>query len=513
MPHPFHAAEERRRAGRGDDWQRTVRDPPGDMAEPPESLRGRVLTAEQEFVLSQFRPYRPGSPGDVALSEGEPANDSLAQATSISHAQAMDIPLSLLARPGFPLSYFAGRGEAAVRRNMTQLSAKMRLINDSVRGLLADARSHAATMSRADYAAVDAISAILDRTQGVFPRPKELREGSEAPPAQEPYFEFQATVPADPREAAVDVELGAGHGGPAEGYDDLRRSLHRGLRAALQPPSAHAPPAFPAALRAADEAGPGPASTHAPPGRPRRLEPLPGAPGRGGGRRRPRSAPRGGPELSHVDDLYWVKRLVSVADGSSSLTVPALAPGMGTKGPAPAGTLAAHEGVVGLDGERATVGLTGTRVARREDVESLQGWLYSMVDKMAVHVRRRVLGEGAAGAAGPERAHVVEGGKGSPAPQDPGSAEGAAAPADKAAAAEDVADSILFVYSVAAEELQRQVGTECRERGDLLGVLWGQFFSLVELRSALKHRRDIAAAHRELQEERARRVEAEEAIK
>ena len=48
--------------------------------------------------------------------------------------------------------------------------------------------------------------------------------------------------------------------------------------------------------------------------------------------------------------------------------------------------------------------------------------------------------------------------------------------------AADLADAALWVYGLAFEELQRQVGTECGDRGTLLGGMWQHTFSLVELR-------------------------------
>lgn len=46
----------------------------------------------------------------------------------------------------------------------------------------------------------------------------------------------------------------------------------------------------------------------------------------------------------------------------------------------------------------------------------------------------------------------------------------------------ELADAALWVYGVAFEELQRQVATESKDRGDLLSAMWEHCFNLVELR-------------------------------
>lgn len=479
-----------------------------------------MLTAEEEFVLSGLKSYKavksgdagatvdhfpPGRPGDIDDDSSE-AEHLLA----VQRAQAMDIPLALLGRAKFPLSYFSGRGETAIRRNMVQLSSKMRSINDSMRGMLDTARVQAAAASRADYAAVEAISTIIDQTQGVY-----------APAGAPGYRDFRTET----SQHMIEVDIPRG---PAQGpYADFRRSLHRGIRDAVRSgDSTPEVPPFPDTLRPD-----APRQSTPPARRPRRLEPLTRGkegeehPTQGGRKRRgrPQSAPRDrAPEMSHVDQLYWVKKLVTAADNSGHSLPPVLVPrppGLGPK---------AHGGPTGvpapgIDGERVIVGLTHGRGTRREDVEALQGWLYEMLDRMALNVRKRIL-HGDKGAAPQSVAEVLSRGgqsrhhgkagttgetaKGGSFPESAGAED---APED--VSMEHVADSVLFVYSVAAEELQRQIGTECRERGELLGLLWAQFFTLVELRSGLKHQKDISHAFERLLEEQKARKHAEDLLK
>ena len=455
-------------------------------------MAGRVPTAEEEFVLSGLKPYEASPLNTQELPPESQDPRALERELAIQRAQAMDIPLALLGRPGFPLSYFGGRGEAAVRRNMAQLSSKMRSINNSMRGALDEARARAVTAGRADYAAVEAISTLMDQTQGVFAPGTAYREALVGASGG-------AKAPAEARQ---------------DEYAGLARSLGQGLRETLGGGRGESP-------RRPEQPPRESARTPAPrdsPGRRRRLDPIPGreAAAEGPGSR-PGSAPRErragatrgaaplkarpAPDMSHVDDLYWVKKLVSTAEGS--LTIPdeirAGAPGLGKKGTLPpVGSLgplgtalgAAHgQPGPGLDGERATMGLSAARGTRREDVELLQGWVWGMIDKMALRIRRKVF-EHEGGAQSAEK--LLDG--------------------DGELSVEGVSDAVLFVYSVAAEELQRQVGIECRERGELFGLLWGQFFTLVELRAALKYQRDVAAANEALVSEQRRTAEAEALI-
>ncbi|GAX78644.1 hypothetical protein CEUSTIGMA_g6082.t1 [Chlamydomonas eustigma] len=49
----------------------------------------------------------------------------------------------------------------------------------------------------------------------------------------------------------------------------------------------------------------------------------------------------------------------------------------------------------------------------------------------------------------------------------------------------DLADGMLHVYKVAFQEIQKQVMTECRERGELLGLIWDHVWIVCELRGGL----------------------------
>ena len=99
----------------------------------------------------------------------------------------------------------------------------------------------------------------------------------------------------------------------------------------------------------------------------------------------------------------------------------------------------------------------------REEVVLLQAWLQDMMGQVVA----QACGQGAADAAADAATAAVQHG-----PLQQQGQQGAA----------DLADAALWCYGMAFEELQRQVGTECGDRGALLGGMWQHVFSLVELR-------------------------------
>lgn len=106
---------------------------------------------------------------------------------------------------------------------------------------------------------------------------------------------------------------------------------------------------------------------------------------------------------------------------------------------------------------------SGSPPRSREEVALLQAWLQDMMAQVAAHAA------------------------GGPPPTPPGDTAAAAAampagglPGEQAAG--DLADAALWVFGLAFEELQRQVGAECGDRGALLGGLWHHATGLVELR-------------------------------
>lgn len=112
-------------------------------------------------------------------------------------------------------------------------------------------------------------------------------------------------------------------------------------------------------------------------------------------------------------------------------------------------------------------------VPRREEVALLQAWLQDMMAQVIAQ------------AVGQQQQQA--GGDGSIADATTADADAAmladdcpAAPAEQSAS--DLADAALWVFGLAFEELQRQVATECADRGTLLGGMWQHAFNLVELR-------------------------------
>ncbi|KAL4458548.1 hypothetical protein ABPG75_013413 [Micractinium tetrahymenae] len=140
----------------------------------------------------------------------------------------------------------------------------------------------------------------------------------------------------------------------------------------------------------------------------------------------------------------------------------------------------------------------GPALRSREEAALLQSWLQDMMAQV-----------------------IAQAGQPQPLPQqqsaaDPAADHGsvdarsaaAAAAVDPTSAAAQLADAALWVYGMAFEELQRQVGTECSDRGALLGGMWQHVFNLVELRCSLVYESIISAIKEELQATRQRAAAA-----
>jgi hypothetical protein len=235
--------------------------------------------------------------------------------------------------------------------------------------------------------------------------------------------------------------------------------------------------------------------------------------------------PRWGATEGGLDKLGWVRGLVQFSDfrqqqlqqqqqqqqqqssqkrgggGSSSGSDPA-APAVDTIGwlEGGAGLRPQTASSSGTDGGSSAGGAASSApsfragLRGREEVALLQTWLQDMMAQVTAQAagggqHKQLLGS-AADAAALAVAQAAEGSSASSALAAP--AAPATAASEQAAAAE-LADAALWVYGMAFEELQRQVATECGDRGALLGGMWQHVFSLVELRCACRrcchHRR------------------------
>lgn len=112
--------------------------------------------------------------------------------------------------------------------------------------------------------------------------------------------------------------------------------------------------------------------------------------------------------------------------------------------------------------------LPALRPSKREDALHLQSWL---ADTM-----QQVMSAAAKQQQQQQQLQSQAASADAPTASDPGL---------QAAAAAELADAALYVVGVGMEELRRQVAAECRERGELLGVLAEQQAGLVALRGAL----------------------------
>lgn len=104
------------------------------------------------------------------------------------------------------------------------------------------------------------------------------------------------------------------------------------------------------------------------------------------------------------------------------------------------------------------------RPTRREDTHLLQHWLGELLAGLSATVKGRLVPPGS------DPNTVTQG---SP---------------------EVLSDAALWVYTVAFEELRRQVHLQCKEKGELMQLLWQHFFNLVELRAASRYEREVQEA-------------------
>ncbi|PRW59673.1 early endosome antigen 1 isoform X2 [Chlorella sorokiniana] len=220
---------------------------------------------------------------------------------------------------------------------------------------------------------------------------------------------------------------------------------------------------------------------------------------------RPRGV-RWGATEGGLDRLGWVRNLVQFSEFKQQqglLALPAGVPQPG--GPntdqAPAGltTIGWLESGAGLNGGGSSLGSSAAGQGRpapprtREEVALLQAWLQDMMGQVIAQAcGQQAQRPGLADATADAAAAAVAAMDASPGPAQPGPQQG------QQQSAADLADAALWVYGLAFEELQRQVGTECGERGTLLGGMWQHTFSLVELRCSLVYEGIIAAIRDEL---------------
>ena len=214
-------------------------------------------------------------------------------------------------------------------------------------------------------------------------------------------------------------------------------------------------------------------------------QPLPGAAAPADAQR-PRGV-RWGATEGGLDRLGWVRNLVQFSEFKQQqglLAQPAGAPPPGGQSPdqLPAGmsTISWLESGAGLNpGGSTSSGGAAAGQGRpapprsREEVALLQAWLQDMMGQVIAQAGGQQLQRpGAMDTTADAAAAAVA------AVDVPSSQQG------QPQSATDLADAALWVYGLAFEELQRQVGTECGDRGTLLGGMWQHTFSLVELRYA-----------------------------
>lgn len=132
--------------------------------------------------------------------------------------------------------------------------------------------------------------------------------------------------------------------------------------------------------------------------------------------------------------------------------------------------------------------------ATREDVALLERWVTDMLEEVALPAaaRRRLRSRGASRAGSAVQAAAEGGGCKTAALGATGEADPDAAPGASSSAS-DAIDGALAVYDVAFDELRRQVAQGCRERGALLGSLWGHCLGLTATRQSLRHEGELRA--------------------
>lgn len=186
-----------------------------------------------------------------------------------------------------------------------------------------------------------------------------------------------------------------------------------------------------------------------------------------------------------LDRLGWVRNLVQFGEHkqqrqtalaapeavskatSSSVEAPPGPPELDTIGWLESGAglrPQAASGAASMPGQAASSPASrGSGLRSREEVGLLQSWLQ---DTMA-----QVIAQSG------QPQHVT-----SPGEQAAALGSAGSAGTDPATATAQLADAALWLYGMAFGELQRQVGTECPDRGGLLGGMWQHVLSLVELR-------------------------------
>lgn len=134
-------------------------------------------------------------------------------------------------------------------------------------------------------------------------------------------------------------------------------------------------------------------------------------------------------------------------------------------------TTAAGSAAPSVPGQAAAVQVTqGPALRSREEVGLLQSWLQDMMAQVIAQAGQ------------PQQPQLPLVSTGEQAAELSAAEASGTGAADPAASASQLADAALWVYGMAFEELQRQVGTECGDRGALLAGVWQHVFSLVELR-------------------------------
>lgn len=155
-------------------------------------------------------------------------------------------------------------------------------------------------------------------------------------------------------------------------------------------------------------------------------------------------------DYSHVDPLKWVKKLVTYTETHPIYIPEARAAGGAIE--------------VTKDMQFRTTVFPNLKPSRREDAALLQSWLADLLSSLSATVKDRVV---------PPGANLDDLTQGTP---------------------EAAADAAMWVYTVAFEELKRQVQMQCREKAEMLQLLWGHFFTLVELRCSTRYEREIQEA-------------------
>lgn len=213
--------------------------------------------------------------------------------------------------------------------------------------------------------------------------------------------------------------------------------------------------------------------------------------------------PRWGSSAGAVDRLGWLRNLVQFRDfrqrqqqaqQQQPLQPASASAGDSSEPPVMLDTISWLESGAGLRPQTAAAAGAGgagggsstsaalpprTATRSREEVAMLQAWLQDMMGLVIAQTAQQAPSSTAGKAAGDSEA----GGGGSAAdPRAAGERGDSSSSSSGSGGAADLADAALWLYGMAFEELQRQIATECGERGLLLGAMWRHAFHLVELR-------------------------------